>query len=52
MLYHFVLLEEQKMYKCKDHLKGIMERKQNSLEEFTEVGLLDEVFDMEKMYED
>lgn len=40
------------MYKCKDHLKGIMERKRKCLEEFAEVGLLDEVFDMEEMYED
>ena len=43
--------QEQETCKCKDHLKGMKERKQKALEDLAEAGILDEV-DMEEMIED
>ena len=42
--------EERKTCKCKDHVKGMKEKKQQALEELREAGILDEV-DMEEMVE-
>ena len=35
--------EERKTCKCKDHVKGLKEKKQRALEELREAGILDEV---------
>ena len=43
--------QERKKCKCKDHLKGMKERRQKAIDELTEAGILDEV-DMEEMIEE
>ena len=42
--------QERQKFKCKDHLKGMKERKHKELEDLAEAGILDEV-DMEEFNE-
>ena len=42
--------EERKTCKCKDHVKGVKEKRQLALEELREAGIFDEV-DMEHLIE-
>ena len=44
-------LEERKSCKCKDHKKGMKEKKKRDLEELAEAGILDKV-DMAEMIEE
>ena len=36
-------LDEGKVCKCKDHIKGMQEKKQSDMQEVVEAGILDEV---------